>query len=121
MSIFIPILALAFLYILVISLSKYGNKYGWFYEIAHFLGGFFVAMFLSKFLFENRSIIIFVILIGILWEVGELVVNKNRKIQQFLINKFNYYIDRETTSGIMLDIFLDFLGVTAFIYLFNRY
>ncbi len=119
MSIFLPILVLVFLYILAISLSKYGNKFYWFFELAHFLGGFFITMFLSNFLLENRSIIVFVVLIGILWEAGELVVNKNRKIQQFLINKFNYYIDRETTPGIVFDLLLDFIGAVFFLYLFN--
>lgn len=119
MSIFLSILVLAFLYILAIFSSRYGDKSYWFFELEHFLGGFFVAMFLSNFLFNSRSIIVFVVLIGILWEMGELIVNKNRKLKQFLINKLNYYIDRETIADIMLDLCLDFLGAATFLYLFK--
>lgn len=120
MGIVIPVIILFILYFSVISLSKYGNKLYWFFESAHFIGGFFIAMFFSNFSFENGSTIVLVLLIGMLWEAGELVVNKDRRIQQFLINKFNYYIDRETTPGIILDLFLDFLGAITFLYLFNR-
>src|SRR3989344_1829857 len=119
MSIFISVLALAFLYILAIYSSKYGAKFYGIFELEHFLGGFFIAMFLSNFLSDNINIIAFVILIGILWEIWELIVNKNRNIQQFLIDKFNYYIDRESIANIMGDLLLDFFGVVTFLYLFN--
>ena len=119
MSIFISVLALAFLYILAIYLSKYGAKFYWIFELEHFLAGFFIAMFLSNFLFNNINIIALVVSIGILWEIWELIVNKNRNIQRFLIDKFNYYIDRESTANSMRDLLLDFFGVVTFLYLFN--
>src|SRR3989338_3757965 len=117
MSTLISILFLIFLYILVISLSKYGNKFYWFFETAHFLGGFFVAIFFSNFFDSSLFIIFGVLMVGLLWEIWEFMVNKNADLRQFLMRRFNYYVDKVTWPDTILDLFLGFLGAIVYLYI----
>jgi len=57
-----------------------------------------------------------VLVIGTLWEVHEVVVSKNKKIKSFLENKFKYYIIPPTFSDTGLDLFLDVLGASVYLF-----
>lgn len=115
---YLALLVLIILCLFVVSLSKYGNKLYWFFELAHFLGGFFMAMFLSNFFSSQLFILLGVFMVGLLWELWELIVNKSNKLQQFLIKHFSYYIDKITWPDTLLDLFLDILGALVFINIF---
>ena len=113
---------LAFLILFIFAVNFFANKFYWYYSvryldmIMHFLGGFWVGLvFLWLFYLENLSvrlvfkIILGVLLIGILWEVFEILVNNS--IAQ---NPFNVL---DTLSDLLFDLFG---GLCAILYLCIR-
>jgi hypothetical protein len=85
----------------------FGFRHYWFFELEHFLGGFFVAMFLSN--FTDSAVLIFIGLAAVtfLWEFAEYLIARFRKTAA------------PGWKDTMLDIFLNFLGATIFILLKN--
>lgn len=100
---------LAFVIVFIFLVNLLANKFYWYYSIwyfdiiMHFLGGFWVGLvFIWLFYAESLSlrlvlkIILGVLLVGILWEVFEILVNNN--IAQ---NPFN---TPDTTSDLLFDL-----------------
>ena len=81
----------------------FGTRHYWFFELEHFLGGFFVAMFLSIFLNSIIAIFVGLTVITVIWETTE-----------YLIAQFNKKII-PSWKDTLLDIFLNFIGATVFI------
>lgn len=76
-----------------------------------------MAMFLSNFFSSQSFILVGVFMVGLLWELWELIVNKSNKLQKFLIKYCNYYIDKITPSDTSLDLALDLLGGITYLFL----
>lgn len=76
-----------------------------------------MAILFSNFLDKNL-VLVAVLTAGIIWEVYELVINKNKKVKKYLENKFRYYIAPETFSESILDLLLDVAGAVFYLYLF---
>jgi hypothetical protein len=114
----IPILAIPAIYILsaFISRSMSYEKGYWFFEALHLLAGFFVAMFWSNFLNTNALVIMATLAVGILWEVWEVIVDRQPKLKNIL-RKFHITQGKITLQDTTLDLFLDFAGALIFVLL----
>lgn len=113
---------LIYLIFFILVVNFLANKFYWYSAISyfdmfmHFLGGFWLGLFFL-YLFptkENYSIFIlkmllFILLIGVGWEVFEILVN-----DVLVKNPFNYL---DTISDIFFDLFG---GVMAGLYFFKR-
>lgn len=101
-------------------------NYWWFDVILHFLGGFFMAMFLTTYLKENISgraklksaliIIGVTVFIGVVWEFAEYIAN------QTLIEPFYRYFGVRAyfmgdLSDTVNDLTMDMLGAGLFAWL----
>lgn len=117
MNLLTPLLSIIILVSVNIILSRKGKKIYWLYELSHFLGGFLLAVLFLNFLDKN-FVLLAVLAAGIIWEIYELVINKNKKIKKYLENKFRYYITPPTPSDTILDLILVFLGAVFYLYLF---
>ena len=115
MNTFVALFLVTILVLVNITLSRNGKKLYWFYEISHFLGGFLLAGLFINF-FGGGMALLAVLVIGTLWEVHEVVVSKNKKIKSFLENKFKYHIIPPTFSDTGLDLFLDVLGASVYLF-----
>src|SRR3989344_1948571 len=104
----IPILAIPAIYILstIISRSMSYEQGYWFFEALHLLAGFFVAMFWSNFLHTNTLVIMAALVVGILWEIWEIVVDRQPKLKSIL-RKFHITQGEITLQDTALDLFLD--------------
>ena len=103
----------------------FGMKYGfgfqhyWFFETLHFLGGFFVAMFLSNFTDSKILIFIGIAVVSFLWETAEYLLGKNQKLSAGFKKTFNLRKNinlRPKWQDTVLDIILNFAGAITFIY-----
>lgn len=111
------VILMFFIFIMDILAKQFFWYYSvWYFDmIMHFLGGFWVSLFfmyvfnLSDLSFKNlRNVILFIFLIGILWEFFEIFVNNYIGQEPFSI--------LDTTS----DIFFDLSGgVSAILYFFK--
>lgn len=95
----------------------FGFRHYWFFELLHFLGGFFVAMFLANFV--NSYVLIFagLIIVTILWESAEYAIYKFPLIFRYIKGKFPLVERKYEWKDTALDVFLNFLGAALFIYL----
>jgi len=117
----ISIAGLSGLFILDLT---FGMKYGfgfrhyWFPELEHFLGGFFMAMFLSN--FTNSTVLIFIGLAAItfLWELAEYLIARFRKSADYYEKIFKIKYVNSGWQDTILDIFLNFFGAAIFVYFF---
>ena len=117
MNILIPLLAIVILVSLNITISHKGKKLYWLYEVSHFIGGFLLAALFLNFL-DKKSVLLTVLMFSILWEIYELIINRNEKTKKFLEKKFKYYITPSTFSDTALDLLLGVLGAMFYLYLF---
>ena len=100
----------------------FGMKYGfgfrhyWFPETLHFLGGFFMAMFLAN--FTNSKILIFVGLAAVtfLWELVEYLIPRFKKLPRYYEKTFNVKYVSNGLGDTVLDIILNFAGAAIFMY-----
>jgi len=105
----------------------FGMKYGfgyrhyWFFELEHFVGGFFVAMFLSN--FTNSVILIFsgLAVVTFLWELLEYLISRFWKSANYMRKTFKIKDVNPGWKDTVLDIFLNFLGATIFILLKSNF
>ena len=114
------IIALAGLFVLNLLFGmkfKFGYKHYWFFELEHFLGGFFVAMFLSNFTNSVISIFIGLAVVTFLWELAEYLISRFRKSASYLKRSFHIKNVNPKWKDTTLDIFLNFLGAIIFILL----
>ncbi len=95
----------------------FGIRHYWFFELEHFLGGFFVAIFLSN--FTNSTVLIFIGLAAItfLWEFTEYLIARRRKSADYMKKTFKVKDVNPRWKDTMLDIFLNFLGAAIYILL----
>lgn len=102
-----------FISMLVSRNMKYDNSY-WFFELFHFLGGFFLAMFFSNFLDLGVWVLYAVIAAGIFWEILEFIVFLSSRLKTLL--RQNQLTLRDT----FLDLFLDAFGGAIFVLVFMQ-
>ena len=112
------VIALVFLFLVNILFGvklKFGYKHYWFFEFEHFLGGFFVAMFLSNFTDLVALIFIGLAVITFLWELVEYLIARFRKSSNYIKRSFHIKNVSPAWKDTTLDIILNFLGAAVFI------
>ncbi|MEK7603907.1 MAG: hypothetical protein AAB461_02180 [Patescibacteria group bacterium] len=102
--------------------------YWWFDVILHFLGGFFMAMLMVRYLadiktqskLKNYLIIVgAVILIGVIWEFAEYLANQT--LTEPLYNNFGirtYFIG--DLNDTLNDLLMDILGALSWLAIFRK-
>ena len=116
--IIIPILALLAIFITSKAIGRiktYQEVY-WSFQFFHLLGGIFVAMFWSNFLYSWTSILFATLIVSILWEAHERIVEKNKWLRNTLL-KFKIAPGPITTTDTVFDLTLDILGGIIFLIL----
>lgn len=114
-----PLLLLITLVSINIVFSYKGKKLYWLYESSHFIGGFLLAVLFFNFL-DQKYVLLAVLMVGLLWEIYELIINKNKNIKKFIENNFKYYTTPSTWPDTLLDLFLDVFGAVVYLYLFLK-
>ncbi|MDP3004192.1 MAG: hypothetical protein Q8N43_01655 [Candidatus Azambacteria bacterium] len=97
----------------------FGFRHYWFFELLHFWGGFFVAMFLANFI--NSYILIFVglTIVSFLWEISEYLIGRNSKLSGGIKKTFGLKDNvnlQPKWQDTILDVILNFAGATVFVY-----
>ena len=108
-----------FLSFLVGTYYKFGVKHNWFFEILHFLGGFFVAMFFSNFFDSWARTLIGLGVISFVWELHEYLIAKIPRFSRFYKKRFNLKSVDYKWGDTALDLCLNFAGAIVFLYLFH--
>lgn len=85
----------------------FGFRHYWFFELEHFFGGFFVAMFLMNFTDSVILIFAWLAIITFLWELTEYLIFKFRKSAKL----------NPGWKDTILDIILNFSGAAVFIFI----
>jgi len=119
---FMTLLLLIFLVILYLSCVYVSNHFEykkgyWFFEFSHLAAGFTIAAFLSNFLMATAQIIIGAAFVGLIWEAGEIIIDKSEQIKNFL-NKLNIRQGPITFLDTILDLGLDVTGALIFVLIF---
>ncbi len=118
---FISLLILIFILVLNVVVGMYygfGFRHYWFYELLHFVGGFFVTMFLSNFTNFWQMILLGLVGVSFFWELGEYLLVKIRSLSKLFRKEF--HTKPEYKSGDMvLDLFLNFAGALVFLMYFT--
>ena len=112
------IFGLAGLFIINIFFGMYygfGIRHYWFFEAEHFLGGFFVAMFLSNFTSSVIFIFVSLAVITFLWELSEYLISRFRKSEKYMKKTFHLKSVATSRKDTILDIILNFSGAAVFI------
>jgi len=94
----------------------FGFRHYWFFELEHFWGGFFIAMFLSNFMSSSAAIFVGLATITFVWETTEYLIVRFRKIANYMKKTFKEKNIIPSWEDTLLDIFLNFLGATVFVY-----
>lgn len=116
------IIVLVGLFVINIVFGMYygfGFRHYWFFEILHFLGGFFMAMFLANFIDSKILIFIGIATVSFFWEITEYFIGKNPKLSYGFKKTFD--LKRGTNlqpkwQDTFLDIILNFGGAIIFVY-----
>ena len=95
----------------------FGKGHYWFFELMHFLGGFFVAMFFANFTSSIVMIFSALAIVTFLWELGEYILDKIPTASRFFKKTFRTDSTKYDFKDAILDIVLNFAGATAFLYL----
>ena len=96
----------------------FGYRHYWVDETMHFLGGFFMAMFLANFFQSTNLILIGLALVTFLWELAEVLLPKASKLVKYLKKNFKQKVEKPRIGDTIFDIVLNFSGALLFIYLF---
>lgn len=97
----------------------FGVRHYWFFQTLHFLGGFFVAMFLSGF-FQSAGLILAGLgIVTILWESTELLIPKIPAMSRYMKSKFQLKNVNPEWKDTVFDVILNFSGAILFIYVFK--
>ena len=93
----------------------FGFRHYWFFEVEHFLGGFFITMFLAN--FTDSLILIFVGLgvASFLWELFEYLMARFKKSKSYMKKTFHIKNVNPGWKDTTLDIILNFSGAIVFI------
>ncbi len=92
---------------------KFGVKHYWFFEMEHFLGGFFVAMLLYNFTHVWWKILLGLAAISFVWELAEYLLVKIKPLSKLFRREFHSKPEYKLGDTI-LDIFLNFTGALVF-------
>ncbi len=120
----LPISAIVLLGLFILNLT-FGIKYGfgfrhyWFFETLHFLGGFFLAMFLANFTYSKILIFIGIAIVSFLWEMAEYLLGKIPKLSAGFKKAFDLKKNvnlKPKWQDAILDVILNFSGTTVFLY-----
>lgn len=112
------IIALAGLFFINIIFGMhygFGTRHYWFFETEHFLGGFFVAMFLSNFTSSVVFVFVSLAVITFLWELLEYLISQFQKSVNYMKKTFHLKSVATSWKDTILDIILDFSGAAVFI------
>lgn len=115
----LSIFSLLFIFVLNLWLGMYhgfGVRHYWFFQTLHFLGGFFVAMFLSNFLDSASPIFIGLAIVTILWESLEILISTISAWSRYFKKKFKLKDVTPAWGDTVFDIVLNFSGALVFIY-----
>lgn len=116
------VIALASLFVINIIFGVYygfGFRYYWFFEILHFLGGFFIAMFLANFIDSKILIFVGIAIVGFLWEIAEYLIGKIPKLSASFKETFDLKKNinvKPKWQDTVLDVILNFAGAAIFVY-----
>ena len=120
-ALIVSIVALLGIFILNLTVGMYygfGVQHYWFFQTLHFLGGFFVAMFLSSFFQSARLVLVGLGIVTILWEFMEFLVASTPTLSKYVKKWFRLKnVNYEWTDG-LFDIVLNFTGAFVFLYFF---
>lgn len=92
----------------------------WFFQIEHFVGGFFLVMFLFSFSAARASILLALGILGILWECFEYAVVYSPIMSDFIGKFLQVNAVSFTWQDTISDIVLDFGGGFCSYYLINK-
>lgn len=118
------IIALVIIFLVNIASMYYGwyLRFFWSDMILHFLGGFFVAMFMAYYLKDNlresklKNILILVgvtIFVGVVWEFAEYIANQTLTEPIYSNFKIHFYFIGDLDDTIN-DLAMDVLGALVF-------
>ena len=102
--------------IVVGLLLGFGRKHYWFFELLHFLGGFFVAMFFANFFSSRASILLGLTAVTLLWELMEYLIAKIPTLSRRFQKTFRTGDTKYDLKDTILDVFLNFVGALLFIF-----
>ena len=113
-------LVLIFLFVFnIISMYfGFGFRHYWFLETLHFLGGFFVAMFLSNFTHSWQMILLGLACISFVWELAEYLLVRIKYLSKLFRKEFHTKPEYKLGDTI-LDLFLNFAGALVFLSYFT--
>ena len=97
----------------------FGFKHYWFFETLHFLGGFFLAMFLANFTYSKILIFIGIAIVSFLWEFAEYLLGKIPKLSSGFKKPFDLKKNinlQPKWPDTFLDVILNFAGAAVFVY-----
>ncbi|GEM_PF-2834964 len=97
----------------------FGFRHYWFFEALHFLGGFFLAMFLANFTSLKILIFIGIAVTSFFWEVAEYLIWKNQKLSSSFKKTFDLKKSislKPKWQDTVLDVVLNFAGAAVFVY-----
>ncbi|MDO8743438.1 MAG: hypothetical protein Q7J30_02730 [Candidatus Azambacteria bacterium] len=97
----------------------FGFRHYWFFETLHFLGGFFMAMFLTNFTSSKILIFVSIAAASFLWEFAEYLLGKIPKLSTGFKKTFDLKKNvniRPKWQDTVLDIILNFAGAAVFVY-----
>lgn len=120
-TLILPISSLIGIFILNIVVGLFlgfGTKHYWFFEMLHFLGGFFMAMFLAGLSGSALFILLGLAIISIVWESVEYAVAKMPRPSGYLKRIFHLKSVKPKWKDTILDIALNFAGAALFLLLF---
>lgn len=115
--IILSIVAIVSLFILNLIFGMYfgfGVRHYWFFEVLHFLVGFFIAMFLFEFTKSYQMIFLILAGISFVWELSEYLLFKVSTLSKLFKKTFNFKPEYKLDDTI-LDLTLNFAGATVFI------
>lgn len=115
----ISILALGIIFAANLTIGMYYGfdvRHYWFFEMLHFLGGFFMAMFFSSFFQSVVLILAGLAAVTFLWELAEFLIAKIPAASEYVERKFRLNSVDFEWKDTVLDIFLNFSGAVLFIY-----
>lgn len=98
---------------------QFGQRHYWFFEVLHFLGGFFMTMFFYG-LYPSRGFALLALLVvTILWESLEVMIDKIPSWSRFARSNLRAESTKVSSWDTVLDVILNFSGAVAFFLLIS--
>lgn len=103
--------------IIISMYSRFGYRHYWFFELLHFISGFFISMLLFNFSQSPLIILMGLGIITFIWESIELFMAKIPPVARYVKKKLRLRNITPERKDTILDIILNFLGAALFLYL----